>query len=150
MNLWQKMIIDWLCALGDWLWANLVVALATFLRRLTFRRIVLFAGLAVLTIAFAQVFTADIAIIFAGDMMLYFDIASMVMFIVARQRLRQILPVVADAIQKIFQNGLNVLRRLGSRQHRNANATKRKLGADGSKQSDDEPAAWSGAEYAFA
>jgi len=142
------MIIDWLCALGDWLWANLVVALAAFLNRLTFRRIVLFAGLLVLAIGFAQLFTADIAIMFAGDMMLYFDIASAVMFIVARNHLRQILPVVADAIRKNLQNLSNVLRRLGSRQRRNANATRRKLGTGGSKQSDDEPAAWGG--YAFA
>jgi hypothetical protein len=128
----------------------LVVALAAFLNRLTFRRIVLFAGLVVLAIGFAQFFTADIAIIFAGDMMLYFDIAAAVMFIVAREHLRQILPVAADSMRKTLQNALNVLRRFGSRQHRNANATRRKLGTDGSKSSDDEPAAWGGAGYAFA
>ena len=142
--------MDWLGALGDWLWANLVVALAAFLDRLTFRRIILFAGLVVLAIAFAQVFTADIAIIFAGDTMLYFDIASAVMLIVAREHLQQLLPVVADSIRKILRNLSNVQRRLGSRQRRNANAARRKGDTDGSKPSDDEPAAWDGSGYAFA
>jgi hypothetical protein len=142
------MIVDWLGALGDWLWANLVVALAALLDRLTFRRIVLFAGLIVLATAFAYVFTADVAIIFAGDMMLYFDIASAVMLIVARERLQHLLPVVADSIRKILRNLSNAPRRLGSRQRRNANATRRKGDAGGSERSDDEPAAWDG--YAFA
>jgi len=144
------MITDWLGALGDWLCANLVVALAAFLDRLTFRRIILFAGLVVLAIAFAQVFTADIAIIFAGDMMLYFDIASAVMLIVAREHLQRLLPVVADSMRKILQDLSNVQRRLRRRQRRNANATRRKGGTDGSEQSDDEPAAWDGSGFAFA
>ena len=150
MSLWQKMIIDLLGALGDWRWANLGVALAAFLDRLTFRRIVLFAGLVVLAIAFAQVFTADVAIIFAGDMMLYFDIAAAVMLIVAREQLRHMLPVVADSMRKTLRNLSNALRRLRSRQRRNANATRRKGGTDGSKQSDGEPAAWDDSGYAFA
>ena len=144
------MIIDWLGALGDWLWANLVVALAAFLDRLTFRRVILFTGLVVLAFAFAWVFTADVAIIFAGDMMLYFDIASAVMLIVARERLQHMLPVVADSIRKFPRNLSNVWRRLGSRQRRNANETRRKGSTDGSKQSDNEPAAWGGSGYAFA
>jgi hypothetical protein len=144
------MIIDWLGALSEWLWANLVVALAAFLDRLTLRRIILFTGLIVLAIALAQVFTADVAIIFAGDVMLYFDIASAVMLIVARERLQHLLPVVAASIRKILRNLSNVQRRLRSRQRRNTNATRRKGDADGSKQPDDEPAAWDGSGYAFA
>ena len=144
------MIIDWLGALGDWLWANLVLALAAFLDRLTFRRVILFAGLVVLAIAFAQVFSADLAIIFAGDMMLYFDVATAVMLIVARERLQHMLPVVAGSMRKILQNLSNVPRRLRSRQRRIAHATRRKGGTDGSRQSDDEPAAWDGSGYAFA
>ncbi|HEY1589804.1 MAG TPA: hypothetical protein VGG00_08720, partial [Rhodanobacter sp.] len=52
MDLWRKLTIDWPCVLGDWLWLNLVVAVAVFLGQLTFRRVVLFAGLLILTIAF--------------------------------------------------------------------------------------------------
>ncbi len=37
MKLWQKLTVDWLCMLGDWLWAVLVVAPAALLDRLTFR-----------------------------------------------------------------------------------------------------------------
>jgi hypothetical protein len=145
----QKMIIDWLGAVGDWFRTNLVAATTMFFDRLTFRRVVLFVGLMVLAAAFAQVFTADVAIVFAGDMMLYFEVATAVMLIVARERLQMMLPVVAAAIRKVLQNPSDVLRRLKSRQRRNANATKRQE-ADRTKQADDEPAAWEGAGYVFA
>jgi len=141
------MIIEWLAALSDRLWTNLVAAVAAFLDRLTFRRIVLFVGLMVLAAAFAQVFTADLAIIFAGDMMLYLEVASAVMLIAARAHFRQILPIVAEAIRKSLRKPSNALRRLGNRQRRNANATKHKGARDGTRQSDDEPAAWAYAGY---
>ena len=150
MSLWHKVVIEQLGALGDRLWANLVATLVAFLDRLTLRRVVLFAGLVVFAMAFASVFTADVAIIFAGDMMLYFDIATAVMLIVARRHLQHALPVVADAIRKFLRNLSNVPRRHRSRQRRKAIATRHKGGTEGPKQPDDEPAAWDGFGYAFA
>jgi hypothetical protein len=148
MNVWQKKIMDRLCALGDFLRTHLVAAIAGFLDRLTFRRIMFIAGLVVLAIGFAQIFTLDTAILFAGNMMVYFDLAALVALIVARQHLQQIVPFAAAAIRRIALNLLNILRRAGSRQRRNANALRRKEGADGLKQSDDEPAGWGTAVFA--
>src|SRR5271170_2718498 len=91
MNLWDKLTGEWLCMLGDWLWANVVVASAAFLDQLTFRRVIFTAGLLVLTIGFAQAFAADLAFIFAADAMTYFEIATAVMLVAAIGRARVML-----------------------------------------------------------
>ena len=76
MNLWQKLTIDWPCALGDWLWATFIVALAAFLDRLTFKRVVLLVVLILATYAFLQLASLDLAFVWGMDVTFYFDVAT--------------------------------------------------------------------------
>ena len=144
MKLWQKLTIDWPCALGDWLWANLVVAPAVFLDWLTFRhaarivlQIVLFVALLVY---FQQIFPTDLTFLFTMDANVYLDIFVAVFVFVARGQLRQHLRVAAGKISQ--SHGSKVLLRFAARQRRNLNAMRRKLGGGDSTTSDDEPPAW--------
>ncbi len=145
MNLWQKLTIDRPCALGDWLWANLVVAPATFLDWLTFRRaarIILQIALVVaFFLFFEQIASLHLASLFAVDANAYLDLFVALFVFVARGQLRQALQIAARKISQSLRAGLKTLTRFAARQHRNANAMRRKLGAS-AKKSDDEPAAW--------
>ena len=71
MDLWQKLTIDWPCMLGDWLWANIRVPLATLPQQLTMRRVVFVVVLLVAAAALAQLVTADAAWFPAGDLAFY-------------------------------------------------------------------------------
>jgi len=150
MNLWQKLTIDWPCALGDWLWATFVVALAAFLDRLTFKRVVLYAILALAIIAFLQIVSIDLAFVWGMDATFYFDVATTVMLIAARARARQMLLVAGRRIREVAQIVSMAVRqcRTGMRQRRNANAMSRKRRSRIPRRSDDEPAAWIGGIYA--
>ena len=146
MKLWQKLTVDWPCALGDWLWANFVMAPATFLNWLTFRRgariVLQIALFATLLVFFRQIFPTDMTFLFTMDANVYLDIFVAVFVFVARGHLRQALRAVAVKISQSLQNGAKAPLRFAARQRRNLNAMRRKLGAGGSKTSDDEPAAW--------
>ncbi len=150
MNLWQKLTIDWPCALGDWLWATFVVALAAFLDRLTFKRVVLLVVLALAIYAFLQIVTIDLAFVWGMDATFYFDVATTVMLIAAKARARQTLLVADRRIRKVAQIVLTAIgqHRTRMRQRRNAIAMLRKRGSRIPKRSDDEPAAWIGGMYA--
>ena len=88
MDLWQKLTIDWPCRLGDWLWTNIAVPLSALPGQITFRRVVFLAALLVATIALAQLFSLDMAFLMAGDIAFYCEIASAVMLIIVRGRIR--------------------------------------------------------------
>ena len=150
MNLWWKLTVDWPCALGDWLWAHLVVPLLASLERLTFKRVIYLAALTLAVMAFAQIVSIDLAFMWAGDMALYFEIASAVMFFVIRGRALQTVHMMGQKIRSATQGAAGFIRRFGGmvRQRRNANALRRKGGPDSPKRSDDEPAAWG--QYAHA
>jgi hypothetical protein len=152
MKLWQKLTIDWPCALGDWLWANLVMAPAIFLDRLTLRRaariVLQIALFATLLVFFRQIVPTDSTFLFTMDANVYLDVFVAVFVFVARGQLRQMLRAVAVKTSQSLQNGAKPLLRFGARQRRNLNAMRRKLGG-GSKTSDDEPGAW-GAASGFA
>jgi hypothetical protein len=154
MNLRQKLTIDWPLALGDWLWANFVVAPATFLDWLTVRRgarivlqIIVFA---ILLAYFEQVASLDLTFLFYIDANIYLDIFVAIFLLVARGQIPQMLQAATQKIRRALQDCSKMLPRFAARQRRNANAMRRKDGTDGLKQSDDEPAAWGGAGYAFA
>jgi hypothetical protein len=95
---WQKLTVDWPCALGDFLWSLLVVRTAKWLNDLTLKRAIMTAGMVLIVIAVAQTLPADIAIIFAGDTMAYFEIASAVMLIAVRGRVYMSLRVTVDML----------------------------------------------------
>ena len=152
MKLWQKLTIDWPCALGDWLWANLVVAPATFLDWLTFRRAARIVLQITLVVAFfmffEQIASLHLASLFAVDANAYLDLFVAIFLLVSRGQARANLKAAAQRISQPLQNLPKMLLRFVGRQRRNA--IRRKGGTNGPKQSDDESAAWSGAGYALA
>lgn len=154
MNLWQKLTIDWPCALGDWLWANLVVAPAKFLDWLCLRRaarIVLQIALVVaFFLFFEQIAALHLASLFAVDANAYLDLFVAIFLLVSRGHIPKMLKVATRKIWQTLQNCSKMPRRFVARQRRNTNATQRKERTNGSKQYEDGPAAWSDAGYAFA
>jgi hypothetical protein len=152
--LWQKLTIDWPCALGDALgdrlWAALVVAPAAFLDRLTFKRVVLLAILALAIIAFLQIVSIDLAVVWGMDVTFYFDVAVAVMLVTARTRAHQMLLVVGRTIRRLMFAVSAIVGQyhIRGRQRRGASAMLRKRGSRNPKRSDDEPAAWIGGIYA--
>ena len=149
MNLWRKLTVDWPCALGDWLWANLVVAPATFLDWLTIRRvarvILQFALIVAFFLFFEQIAALHLASLFAIDANAYLDLFVAIFLLASRG---QVLQVATRKIWQSVQSWSKIPLRFGARQRRDA--TRRDEGADSSKQSDDEPAAWRGAVQVFA
>jgi hypothetical protein len=72
-KLWRKWSYEIPIALGDLLWEVLVVQFATFLDRLTLRKVIEFVAIAVLVMAFIQTLPFDLAILFAGDILTYLE-----------------------------------------------------------------------------
>jgi hypothetical protein len=72
-NWWRKWSYEIPLAIGDALWQVLVVQFAAFLDRLTIRKVIEFAVIAVLVMAFAQTLPIDLAILFAGDTLMYLE-----------------------------------------------------------------------------
>ena len=72
-NWWQRWSYEIPLAIGDALWEVLVVQFAAFLDRLTVRKTVEFAVIALLVMAFAQTLPIDLAILFAGDTLMYLE-----------------------------------------------------------------------------
>ena len=72
-KVWQKWSYEIPLAIGDALWAVLVVQFAAFLDRLTVRKVVEFVAIALLVMAFAQTLPFDLAILFAGDILMYLE-----------------------------------------------------------------------------
>jgi hypothetical protein len=80
MKLWRKLTVDWPCALGDWLWATLVVAPAAFLDCLTYRSVFKMAlrigFFAVLLFYFQEIVSFDLTFLFYIDVTAYPEIAA--------------------------------------------------------------------------
>ena len=85
MDWWQKLTIDWPCALGDWLWAMLVVPTVEFLNRLTRRRVLHFLGILLLLLVFQYVVAFDLFFLFGVDLGLLMEVSAAVMVLAARQ-----------------------------------------------------------------
>jgi hypothetical protein len=64
----QKLTIGWPCALGDWLWAMLVVEPANFIDGMTRRRVLHLVGFILLLIFIQQVVLFDLTFLFGLDL----------------------------------------------------------------------------------
>jgi hypothetical protein len=155
MRWWQKLTIDWPCALGDWLWANIVIAPAEFLDRLTLRGVARFVLQSVIFVVlltyFEQVASLDLTFLFYVDANVYLDVFAAIFILVARGLLLHMLKLATRIVWQSIQYRSKKLPRFGIRQRRNANALRHKDCAGSPEQSDDDPA---GADevprYAFA
>lgn len=153
MNLWQKLTINWPCALGDWLWAQFVIAPASFLTWLTFRRGARIILQIILVVAlfsyFEEIAALHVGPLFAVDANVYLDLFVGVFLFIARGQLRPASQAAMRKIWQYLQDRSRILLRSRARQSHNIGIARREEGAERSKPSDDGPPAWKGARYAL-
>lgn len=118
-NLWRKLMLEWPCILGDWLWANVVAPLSTLPKQMSFRRVVFAAAFLVVAIGLAQLVTADMAIYMAGETAFYWEIFSVVMLIAVRGHVGQIVQMTKMAFRRGKRRAVFWYRRgIGTRRRR--------------------------------
>jgi hypothetical protein len=100
---WQKLTIDWPCALGDWLWVALVVAPARFIDGVTRRRILHFIGLLLLLYFFQQVVMFDLTFLFGVDLGLLMEVAAAVFVLAARSQVRTVVHICQRNLKAVVQ-----------------------------------------------
>jgi hypothetical protein len=94
---WNKWTYEVPLIIGDLLWDVLVVQFAAFLDRLTIRKVIEFAAIAVLLIAFVQTMPIDLAILFAGDTLMYLELLIAIRLAAGRDLIVAMLRLVARA-----------------------------------------------------
>jgi hypothetical protein len=97
-NLWQKLTIDWPCALGDWLWAMLVVEPARLIDGLTRRRVLHIILFIMLVICFRQVAEMNMTFLFGVDLGLLMEVSAAVFILVARQQIKTAVLVIRRSL----------------------------------------------------
>ena len=131
---WQKISIDWPCALGDFLWAMLVIEPARVLDRIRRRHILHFIGILFLLVFFRYVVAMDLTFLFGVDLGLLMEVAAAAVVLIARKQSSATVTVVRHHLVRAKPRIMQVWRR-GARRVRHAIQTL-KLPAN-----DDEPAA---------
>ena len=94
-NWWRKWSYEVPLAFGDALWEVLVVRFADFLSRLTIRRVLEFAAIAILVMAFAQTAPIELAFLFAGDTLMYLEFVVMVRLLAGKEHFEAMLRLAA-------------------------------------------------------
>jgi hypothetical protein len=94
-NWWRKWSCEIPLAIGDALWAVLVVQFADFLSRLTIRRVLEFIAIAILVMAFAQTAPIELAFLFAGDTLMYLEFVIMVRLVAGKEHFQAMLRLAA-------------------------------------------------------
>jgi hypothetical protein len=87
---WQKLTIDWPCALGDWLWVLLVVAPAKFIDGLTRRRVLHVIGFLLLLIFLQQILLFDLTFLFGLDLGMLLEVSAAIFVLSARTQVRSL------------------------------------------------------------
>ena len=95
---WQKLTIDWPCALGDWLWALLVVEPARLIDGITRRRVLHIIGLILLVIFFQQVVAMDLFFLFGVDLGLLIEVSAAVIILAGRQQIKTTVLVIRRSL----------------------------------------------------
>jgi hypothetical protein len=103
----QKLTIDWPCALGDWLWAMLVIAPAKFIDGLTRRRVLHILGFILLLIFFQQVVMFDLTFLFGLDLGVLMEVSAAIFVLAARQQFRTLM----DAAWRNLKTAVQIVRR---------------------------------------
>src|ERR1700744_2441756 len=100
-NWWQKLTIDRPCALGDWLWAMLVVEPARLIDGITRRRVLHIMGLILLVIFFQQVVAMDLVFLFGVDLGLLMEVSAAVIILISRQQIKTTVLVVRRSLAPV-------------------------------------------------
>src|ERR1700761_496878 len=117
-NWWQKLTIDWPCALGDWLWAMLVVEPARMIDGITRRRVLHIMGLILLVIFFQQVVAMDLVFLFGVDLGLLMEVSAAVIILISRQQIKTAVLVIRrslvsakPSLHQVYRRGARRVRR---------------------------------------
>jgi hypothetical protein len=117
---WRKWTVDRPAALGDWLWEILVVELAAFLDRLTWRQVIAFVPVLILLLAYAHNIPLPPDGLLLSDMLAYIDVYSMILLVGLLGRAATILYVVRQAARHVIRLGgyAHMILRLPGSRHR--------------------------------
>jgi hypothetical protein len=118
---WRKWSVDRPAALGDWLWLILVVELAAFLDRVTWRQVIAFVPVLILLLAYAHNIPLPPEALFVSDMLAYIDVYSVILLVGLLGRAATILYVVRQAARQALRLGgyaYMIMRLPGSRHRR--------------------------------
>jgi hypothetical protein len=115
---WQKLTVDWPCALGDWLWVILVIEPARLIDKITRRRVLHFIGILLLLLFFQQVVAMDLTFLFGVDLGLLMEVSAAVFVLMAREQIktaaviiRRGLVLVKPRLTHAFHRGARRVRR---------------------------------------
>src|SRR5580704_13271952 len=102
---WRKWTVDKPAALGDWLWEVLVVELAAFLDRLTWRQVIAFVPVLILLLAYAHNIPLPPEALLVSDMLAYIDVYSIILLVGLLGRAATILYIVQQAARQALRLG---------------------------------------------
>jgi hypothetical protein len=108
---WQKISIDWPCALSDFLWAMLVVEPARLIDKITRRRVLHVIGLILLLIFFQQVVAMDLIFLFGVDLGLLMEVAAAIFILTARDQFRTVLVIERRSLVLLKTRAMRAYRR---------------------------------------
>jgi hypothetical protein len=137
---WRKWSVDRPAALGDWLWRILVVELAAFLDRLTWRQVIAFVPVLILLLAYAHNIPLPPEALLVSDMLAYIDVYSIILLVGLLGRVATILYVVRQAARHAIRLGgyaYMILRLQGSRHRRTSRPRNRPRWIGRAKNEDD-------------
>ena len=140
--LWQKWTIDKPAALGDWLWDVLVMQVAAFLNRLTWRQIAVFIPLIVVLLAYYHNIPVSPGLMLLGDLLAYIDIFSMLLLLGLLSRATTILFVIKQVVARVGSLGNSFVakaRQWTARHRRERGAKGRPRLTGRSRNDEDEP-----------
>ncbi len=98
---WQKLSIDWPCALGDWLWAVLVVEPVRLVHRITRRRVLQFIGILLLLLFLQQVMILHLTFLFGVDLGLLMEVAAAIFILAVRDRGKAVVAVTRHSLVSV-------------------------------------------------
>ncbi len=148
-NWWRKWSYAIPLMIGDALWEVLVVQFAAFLDRLTIRKVIEFALIAMLVMAFAQTLPIDLAIPFAGDTLMYLEFLVAIRLAAGRMHFQEMLRVALRMVRfalRVLNAAISiaVLRLSRLRERRNARPAKPRRISDSSDDDRGFGIAWGG------
>jgi hypothetical protein len=116
---WTKLTIDWPCALGDWLWAMLVVEPVRLMDKITRRRVLQFIGFLLLLLFYRQVVMLDLTFLFGVDLGLLMEVAAAIFILAVRNGGKAPVAVTRQCLVSARTRVTHALRR-GARRVRHA------------------------------
>jgi hypothetical protein len=118
--LWQMLPVEWPLQVWRSLGANGGATLSAMRGKITWRKVVFVAALLVAAIAFAQVFSLDVAFFMAGDVAFYCEIAAAVMLVVVKGHIRHSVQTAKLALAHAMPRArIGYWRSTGARHRRN-------------------------------